>query len=186
MGEKEGFRAETRRKWTEIDAKQAARLAAINEKAEAKRAAVIARGDAKGRKFAGILLKDGHVTSRHGGGPVAGAHARVDTAGDLSSRITASRLILTGPLALGLRKKKDTRELYLIIEGRGWAISESVPPYQGKQAREFAAKINGQATTAAPTGDPLTQLRELGELRDAGVVTTEEFEAKKAALLERL
>jgi Bacterial PH domain/Short C-terminal domain len=33
--------------------------------------------------------------------------------------------------------------------------------------------------------DPLDQLKKLGELRDAGILTPEEFEAKKAALLER-
>lgn len=34
--------------------------------------------------------------------------------------------------------------------------------------------------------DPLDQIRRLGELRDAGVVTPDEFERKKADLLERL
>jgi hypothetical protein len=37
-----------------------------------------------------------------------------------------------------------------------------------------------------PEPDPLEALRKLGELRDAGVVTPEEFEAKKALLLSRL
>jgi hypothetical protein len=37
---------------------------------------------------------------------------------------------------------------------------------------------------AAP--DALAQLKQLGELRDAGVLTNEEFEAKKAELLKRL
>jgi hypothetical protein len=34
--------------------------------------------------------------------------------------------------------------------------------------------------------DVLDQLRKLGELRDAGVISTQEFEAKKAQLLDRL
>jgi hypothetical protein len=47
------------------------------------------------------------------------------------------------------------------------------------------------ASAAASTvtdfrADPIEQLRRLGELRDAGVVTPEEFEAKKAELLGRL
>jgi hypothetical protein len=37
---------------------------------------------------------------------------------------------------------------------------------------------------AAP--DPIEQLRRLGELRDAGIVTEEEFAAKKAEVLGRL
>ena len=32
----------------------------------------------------------------------------------------------------------------------------------------------------------VTQLKELGELKDAGVLTDEEFEAKKASLLDRI
>jgi hypothetical protein len=41
--------------------------------------------------------------------------------------------------------------------------------------------------TAAPTGDDVMQkLKQLGELREAGIVSDEEFEAKKADLLARL
>ena len=35
-------------------------------------------------------------------------------------------------------------------------------------------------------GEPVEQLRQLGELRDAGVLTDVEFEAKKAELLSRI
>ncbi|TDD54653.1 hypothetical protein E1286_05195 [Nonomuraea terrae] len=39
---------------------------------------------------------------------------------------------------------------------------------------------------AAPSEDPLETLRRLGELRDMGVVTEAEFEAKKAQILRRI
>jgi hypothetical protein len=40
---------------------------------------------------------------------------------------------------------------------------------------------------ASPSGsDVLDQLAKLGQLWDAGVLTAEEFEAKKAQLLDRL
>ncbi|WP_334483305.1 SHOCT domain-containing protein [Micromonospora sp. CPCC 205711] len=43
------------------------------------------------------------------------------------------------------------------------------------------------APTAAPAPvDPIAQLRQLGELRDAGILTEEEFAAKKAEILARL
>jgi hypothetical protein len=42
------------------------------------------------------------------------------------------------------------------------------------------------ATAPQQQGDVLSQLKQLGELRDAGVLTNEEFEAKKAELLTRL
>ncbi len=96
--------------------------------------------------FEGIKLVDDRIESKQGGGPIAGAHARVEAAGQVDARITATRLLLTGPLALGLRKKKDHRELYLTIEGQGFAFSVKLDPKKGEQARNFAAKINAAAT----------------------------------------
>ena len=44
-----------------------------------------------------------------------------------------------------------------------------------------------QPAAAAPTAiDPADQLRKLAELRDAGILTAEEFEAKKSELLARM
>jgi hypothetical protein len=145
--------------------------------------------------FGGRELKDGRIESAQGGGPVGGARATVDAAGQLTARITATRLVLTGPLALGLRKKVDNRELYLMVEGVGWAISVAADPAQGANARAFAAKINAAASAAGPsdeaavvgsTVDIPDQIRKLGELRDTGLLTDEEFERKKAELVERL
>lgn len=36
---------------------------------------------------------------------------------------------------------------------------------------------------AAPAADPIEQLKQLGELRDSGVLTEAEFEAQKAKIL---
>jgi len=47
----------------------------------------------------------------------------------------------------------------------------------------IADKIRQPAAAAA---DPMEQLAKLAQLRDAGVITREEFEAKKSALLERI
>lgn len=67
-----------------------------------------------------------------------------------------------------------------------------------------AIRMNIGATTSVPTGtsspaeaaerphespsapDPFEQLRKLGELRDAGILTPEEFEAKKEQILSRM
>jgi hypothetical protein len=43
-----------------------------------------------------------------------------------------------------------------------------------------------QPAATPPAPDPIEQLRKLGELRDLGVVTPAEFDAKKAELLARL
>lgn len=42
------------------------------------------------------------------------------------------------------------------------------------------------AAPAAAAVDPLAQLKTLGELHKSGVITTEEFEAKKATLMARI
>lgn len=147
-----------------------------------------------GAGFAGVSLTDGRVSSPQGGGSVAGAHATVDTAGQLSRRMTATRLVLTGPLALAWRKKKDDREVYLLIEGQGWAISAPVDPKRGAQARDFAAKINAAASAAGasappaetPAPDVYDQLQKLADLRDAGVLSPAEFNTKKADLMKRI
>jgi hypothetical protein len=131
---------------------------------------------------------------------LAGARATVDTAGAIDKRVTATRLILTGPLAFGLRKKKDSRELFLLVEGPGFGFVEALDPKQGAPARAFAAKLNGAAGASAVTSPPSftpappskpeasipDQIRQLGELRDQGLLTTEEFDAKKTELLSRL
>jgi len=162
---------------------------------EERRARWRADDEARRNTFAGVTITDGVIASQFGGGPVAGARATVDTAGQLTRRITATRLALVGPLALGLQKNIDGRELYLLIEGQGWGISVPVPATRGAEARAFAVRINAAstaatspptATTQRPGDDAVDQIRRLGELRDAGLLTDEEFEAKKTELLQRL
>jgi hypothetical protein len=52
-----------------------------------------------------------------------------------------------------------------------------------KTARE---RMGQPAVPAKSETDPVEQLRKLGELRDAGIVTPEEFERKKEELLGRI
>ena len=50
-----------------------------------------------------------------------------------------------------------------------------------------AAKATGGMTMQRPDGDdPLAQITKLKELADKGVISQDEFEKKKAELLERL
>jgi len=62
----------------------------------------------------------------------------------------------------------------------------------GDYVRHRIAEGHAAEVTSAPAAvnstahDPYEALRKLGELRDAGVLTTEEFEAKKTDLLDRL
>ena len=107
--------------------------------------------DEKANTFGPVRLYGGKVFNEKTteGGWVKGAHATVETSGQLDKRITATRLVLTGPLAFGLRKKKDTRELFLTVEGDDFAFVVEVDPKKQAEARQFAAKINTAAKTAA-------------------------------------
>jgi hypothetical protein len=101
-------------------------------------------------KFEGVKLTSDEIRYKNEGGPLTGARATVDYAGDIERRITASRLLLTGPFALAFRKKKDHREVYLTVEGQGFAFVVEIDPKKGGDARKFAAKINSAASKLAP------------------------------------
>jgi hypothetical protein len=71
------------------------------------------------------------------------------------------------------------------------AIEVAVPKNPAAGEVPGAVLTRDRNTASEPAeqklqGDSLEQLRKLGELRDAGVVTAEEFEAKKAELLGRI
>lgn len=147
------------------------------------------------------LSPEGVLTFKRESQPVAGAVARVETAGEIQERVTVSRMFLTGPFAFALKKKKDNRELYLTIEGQDavWVID--VDPKLGGKAREFAAKVTtvGRkaaiqdkpasavpvASSSADESDVTVQLMRLADLRDRGALSDREFETQKAKLLRQ-
>lgn len=144
--------------------------------------------------FEGIVVKDGRVTHGKESVALAGARLSVDTAGDVERRITATRLVLTGPFALAFRKKKDHRELYITVENNGSMFVVPVDPKAGADARQFVAKVNslaGPATATAATAataateppDVAGRLRELADLHTAGALSDDEFAAAKSKLL---
>ena len=58
--------------------------------------------------------------------------------------------------------------------------SQQAPPPVG------AAVAPAEAAPASAAADPMEQLRKLAELRDAGILTQEEFDAKKTDILSRM
>jgi len=76
-----------------------------------------------------------------------------------------------------------------VIAGTATTVSNRVSRRQGERWAQQDAQAGGYydappQPAAAPAGpDPVQQLKELGELRDKGVLTEEEFAAQKAKLL---
>lgn len=78
-----------------------------------------------------------------------------------------------------------------VIAGTATAVSNRVSRRQADRwAQEDDAQYQQQqqqyqepAPAAAPAADPLEQLKQLGELKAAGVLTDAEFEAQKAKIL---
>lgn len=72
-----------------------------------------------------------------------------------------------------------------VIAGTATAVSNRV---SRRQANRWSQEDQGQyqepaPMAAEPAPDPLEQLKQLGELKTAGVLTDAEFEAQKAKIL---
>ena len=76
-----------------------------------------------------------------------------------------------------------------VVAGTATAVSNRVSRRQADrwagQGGQQAAYYEPPPQAAAPSSaaDPIEQLKELGELRDKGVLTEEEFAAQKAKIL---
>jgi hypothetical protein len=145
--------------------------------------------------FEGVTLNTDSISYKRQGGSIAGATARVETAADARRRITATRLLAIGVFALAV--KKQTGNVFLTVEHPDYGFVVEIPMKLEAKARAFAAKINSAARHAAPStliapmadaapADVADQLRKLGELHAAGILTDAEFTAKKTELLDRL
>jgi hypothetical protein len=67
-----------------------------------------------------------------------------------------------------------------------WADQEQAQAYDQQQADQQQQPVYAAPAPAAPTADmdsKLAQLKELGQLREQGVLTDAEFEAQKSAIL---
>ncbi len=71
-----------------------------------------------------------------------------------------------------------------VVAGTATTVSNRVSRRQAnKWAEQDQQAPPVQQAPAAPAVDPIAQLKELGELRDSGVLTEEEFAAQKAKIL---
>lgn len=116
------------------------------------------------------------------------------------AQITAVQVRSAGPFANGFIKFSIPGSPELRGGLQAATSDENAVIFTKKQQPEFEAvrayverylttrysTQSSRAQTTTPTADPIEQLRKLAELRDAGVLTPEEFEAKKAELLSRM
>jgi hypothetical protein len=80
-------------------------------------------------------------------------------------------------VAQGVRNRVTQRQ------SQRWADQgKAAPAYMAPSAGAQAAPPPPPAA-AAPAEDPIAQLEKLGQLRDKGLLTDEEFQAQKAKLL---
>ena len=127
-------------------------------------------------------------------------HVEAGSEEQLRSRVTLSRVLLTGVFALALKKEKK-QKFYLTIEtfdGVGlWKINASGKDNRVMQekALSFASKCNSQVKSLgsknprannANSSDVFEQIEKLSDLLEKKIITKAEFETKKAELLNRL
>jgi len=74
-----------------------------------------------------------------------------------------------------------------VVAGTATAVSNRVSRRQGERWAQQAQPQYAEPAPApdqpAAAADPIAQLKELGELRESGVLTDEEFAAQKAKIL---
>jgi hypothetical protein len=72
-----------------------------------------------------------------------------------------------------------------VVSGTATAVSNNV---SRRQAARYAQEDQQQAQPATPQvgGSAMDELQQLGQLHDSGVLTDEEFAAKKAEILQRM
>lgn len=73
-----------------------------------------------------LHLDGERIFSGDAGGSMSDCAVTLEEAGALHQRMTATRMILTGPFAPAFKKAKDRRELYLTVEGADYAFTVPV------------------------------------------------------------
>jgi hypothetical protein len=117
-----------------------------------------------------------------------------DGPGGLEKRITATRLLALGPFALAARKKtgeayafinfKDGDQMVLKFEKMSEPQVKAIfAPYRPLFAQPVAPAPAAPLPPPSAQTDVVDKLRQLAELRDAGVLTEDEFQTQKTKLL---
>jgi hypothetical protein len=96
------------------------------------------------------------------------------------------------PRRMGRPGLMGTMARTAVIAGTATAVSGSVQrkgqekaaaQAQAQQAQAAPAPVEAPVEAPAPADDPIAKIRELGQLKDEGLLSEEEFAAAKAKLL---
>lgn len=129
--------------------------------------------------------------------------AMAQTQNEIERRVTATRLLAAGVFAFAWKKGAAHHHQYLNVEyddgsrsqvivfetdkAAGLAQKIQDATRSSKQRRGIADQSRPEPTNAPAVPEDIpAKLKQLAELRDAGVLTDQEFAAKKADLLARM
>lgn len=118
----------------------------------------------------------------------------VEGKSEVNRRVTVTRLLAVGIFAFTLKKKSTDKEAYITIEladGQEviFFVDNKAPmDLKAKLAKVISqvkqAGVAGQAQASAqPQGSVADELTKLASLKEQGILTQEEFDAKKKQLL---
>ena len=103
----------------------------------------------------------------------------------ISSVQTSSGMVGGSITIYASGNKAEIKDIY--PKQRSGEIGDYIRQRIGGGGHAAPAAAPTAASAAPPTPDtPVEQLKKLGELRDAGILTPEEFDAKKAEILARM
>jgi len=117
--------------------------------------------------------------------------------GKVATLLRAGKGVESMPISsvASVETRNDGIFAVLEVHGSGNSIKVRMSQPEAPRVRQVISDLvqgSKEASTGTPTGtsidprSPIEQLRHLAELRDAGILTAEEFEAKKAELLRRM
>ena len=121
----------------------------------------------KGDDGTTITIQDTTISSKGERHSLKGVHAYLEDGSALESRVTATRLLLFGPFALAMKKRKGG-EKYLIVEGPDFAYMTMVKRQNIGKAVRFKTEIVNAAA----------------KCRDLPQSVVDQSEAKRRARLE--
>ena len=120
--------------------------------------------------------------------------ASVGTEEELKERLTLSRIALVGPFAVFFRKKSTKVEYFLTIsKGEDHGLFKVAPASNSNfKPVKSLIEMHQRVTPVTPpsafqpstTVDPLDRLEKLARLLEQGILTQEEFDKKKAEILD--